>query len=92
MQKRTLYGLCMHTRQKAHAHMQKRLRLPKYYGCNLDALHDCLTDICEPTRITLRFSDSMMKYLGEYGTRLVSLLIACTGENPKLSVCIRKRW
>lgn len=92
MEKRTLCGLCMHTREKAHAHIRRRLRLPAYYGANLDALHDCLTDVAVPTQITLRFSDSMQKHLGEYGTKLISLLIACTGENPKLSVCIRKRW
>ena len=92
MEKRTLYGLCMFTREKAHAHLKRRLRLPDYYGENLDALHDCLTDIHTPTEITLRFSDAMRKHLGAYGTKLISLLIACTGENPKLSVCIRKRW
>lgn len=92
MKKRTLCGLCMHTREKAHAHIARRLHLPDYYGCNLDALFDCLTDIREPTQITLRFADSMKKSLGQYGTKLISLLIACTGENPRLSVCVRKRW
>ena len=91
MKKRTLLGLCMHTREKAHAHLKRKLYLPDYYGCNLDALHDCLTDVPEPTQITLRFANSMQKHLGEYGTRLISLLVACTGENPKLSVRIRER-
>ena len=92
MKKRTLYGFCMHTREKAHAHIKRRLDLPDYYGCNLDALFDCLTDIHEPTEIVLRFSDSMQKHLGEYGTKLISLLLASTGVNTKLSCCIRKRW
>ncbi len=92
MRKCTLYGICMHTREKAHAHIKRRLHLPDYYGCNLDALYDCLTDLHEPTQITLRFSDSMQKHLGEYGAKLISLFAASTGENPKLSVCIRKRF
>ena len=89
MEKRTLNGLFMGTREKAHKHIRARLDLPDYYGENLDALHDCLTDVHEPTQITLRFAGYMQKKLGAYGTKLLSLLIACTGENPKLSVRVR---
>ena len=40
------------TERKLHNALQKGLSLPDYYGKNLDALHDCLTDIMEPTVIT----------------------------------------
>ena len=41
---RVLNGKRMDTRDHAHAHLARRLRLPVYYGNNLDALNDCLTD------------------------------------------------
>ena len=28
-----------------HAYLKEKLALPEYYGKNLDALHDCLTDL-----------------------------------------------
>ena len=39
---------------QAHAQLAQELDFPDYYGNNLDALEDCLGDICEPTRIVLR--------------------------------------
>ena len=33
------------------------LALPTWFGRNLDALYDCLTDICEPTAVGLFISD-----------------------------------
>ena len=35
------------TKEKAHIYLKQVLRLPSYYGNNLDALYDCLTDIQE---------------------------------------------
>ena len=34
-------------------HLQAELAFPDYFGRNLDALHDCLTDISSPTRLIL---------------------------------------
>lgn len=31
-------------RKQAHVYLKESLRFPDYYGCNLDALYDCLTD------------------------------------------------
>ena len=37
------------SKKEVHRYLKERLELPEYYGGNLDALYDCLTDICEPT-------------------------------------------
>ncbi len=31
----------------AHEYLQEMLELPDYYGCNLDALYDCLTEMSD---------------------------------------------
>ena len=39
--------------EAVYDHLQKELSFPAYFGRNLDALHDCLTDIGSPTRLLL---------------------------------------
>ena len=49
--------LCDFTRldtpEAVYDYLQEELCLPDYFGRNLDALHDCLTDIGIPTRLIL---------------------------------------
>ena len=56
-----LDGLYMTTKEATHAYLRWRLQAPDYYGCNLDALHDILTDPCEPTHLILYRKDLMLK-------------------------------
>lgn len=45
------------TREELHDVLSRELGFPAWYGRNLDALHDCLTALCEETSITfLHFS------------------------------------
>ena len=41
------------TPEAVYDYLQGELRFPAWFGRNLDALHDCLTDIGEPTRLVL---------------------------------------
>lgn len=34
-------------KQAAHEYLKEMFGFPDYYGCNLDALYDCLTDLDE---------------------------------------------
>lgn len=35
----------LNEREKAHGYLKEKLNFPDYYGCNLDALYDCLTEM-----------------------------------------------
>lgn len=77
-----LDGRKMDTRQDAHRYLQEKLALPAYYGHNLDALHDCLTDLGEETRVTLTYRQAMLNALGAYGQSLLAVFRDAAAENP----------
>ena len=87
-----LNGKRMDTREHAHSHLARRLRLPDWYGRNLDALCDCLGEINVPTVILLRNAGFMKQSLGDYGGKLVSVLSAMTGENTNLSLVVHRAY
>ena len=79
MKKAILEGaLLAGERQKAHLHLQRVLDLPDYYGCNLDALYDCLNDEVGPLEILIRDSGSIAA--GSYGARIVETLCQAAQE------------
>ena len=47
MEKIILDGNILGDIEKAHEYLKEKLRLPNYYGNNLDALYDCLTEMEE---------------------------------------------
>ena len=71
-------------RQPAHKHLQEALDFPKYYGKNLDALFDCLTDLCDCT-IVLRGKDQLVQGDG-YGARILQVLEDAAQVNPGLTL------
>lgn len=79
-----LDGNRMRTRDALHTHLAQRLRLPEYYGRNLDALSDCLNEMTD-TAIVLRQRGVMLKALGSYGFQLMAVFAAATRDNPGLS-------
>ena len=51
-----LYGNILADAAKVHDYLMKMLDFPEYYGKNLDALHDCLTDL-DSLEITITSPD-----------------------------------
>ena len=86
----TLNARRMTTRDQAHAHLKERLRLPDWYGNNLDALNDCLGEIAEPTRILLRNASHLRESLGEYGEQLIVVLAEAAEQNPSITFVLRE--
>ena len=75
-------------RSRAHAYLKEALRLPDYYGRNLDALYDCLGEIGEETVIVVPKEIQNKEYLGEYGKTMLQVFRDAAEENEALTVKI----
>ena len=58
-----------------HRALAEGLRFPAWYSGNLDALHDCLTDLHEPTELIVRGTNAFRRVLDDSAE-----------ENPNLTV------
>ena len=87
----TLNAKRMATRAEAHAHIAKRLRLPDWYGGNLDALNDCLGEIGTPTRLVLHNAERLENLPDGYGVRLLGVFERGAEHNPNLRFETRER-
>lgn len=67
-----LDGRKMTDRDALHIYLTETLSLPAYYGRNLDALHDCLTEMGE-VEIEVTHREEMLAALGKYGEALLRL-------------------
>ena len=74
------------TKADLHASLAAALRFPAWYGGNLDALHDLLTDISADTILRLESWADAEAALGGYGSRVEKVLAVCALENPKLTI------
>ena len=57
-------------KKQAHAYLKEVFGFPGYYGKNLDALHDCLTDIFD-LKIAIRNAEQA----GPYFLRVYPVLV-----------------
>lgn len=81
-----LDGALMPTREQAHSYLAAQLRLPDWYGGNLDALYDLLTERGEPLRLLVRRPGAVKAALGSYGAALLAALREAAAENPALQL------
>ena len=84
-----LEGKAMTDRPTAHSHLVERLELPTYYGRNLDALFDVLTEIGTDTEIVLKDRAAVLGNLGKYGEAFLYTLQEAATENPHLTIILR---
>ena len=85
-----LDGRKMTDRETAHLYLQKKLNLPDYYGKNLDALYDCLTETGRPVQIIVSYVAEMQDNLRRYADGLLNTLEAAGEKNPNVSVIIEE--
>ena len=68
-----LDGNKMTGKESAYAHIAKVCLFPSYFGNNLDALADCLSEVDRDAVIILINRDSMLEALGDYGFRILEV-------------------
>ena len=78
-----LDGARLCVREEAMDLLGQMLALPEWWGRNLDALHDCLTDL-GPARLELRGREELEGT--PFGRRLLRVLEDSAVENPCLEL------
>ena len=75
-------------RKEVHLYLAQMLDFPDYYGKNLDALFDCLTDM-EECIVVLK-DESALYQTDNYGTKVLKVLEEAAQANPKLKLEIQE--
>lgn len=81
----TLDACCMGSRKEAHTYLKEKMNFPEYYGNNLDALYDCLTEI-EETEVEFIHAEQAQ----EYFEKVERTFLKAAERNPGLNVFQKK--
>lgn len=76
----------IHSREDLHAIFREALAFPEWYGDNLDALYDCLTEISGKVRL-LDWEIAEVQ-LGDYGKKAKKVIAAAALRNTDLDLYI----
>lgn len=76
------------TAPEFHQAIAAAMEFPDYYGKNLDALMDCLTEIGEDLELILLSWHKLECNLKDYSGKLLSVFQCACQENSRLSVTI----
>lgn len=84
-----LDGRKMDSIQNTHTYLKESMELPEYYGENLDAMYDVLSDISENTFVFVLNSQQMRESLGDYSARMEQVWEDLAQSNKHLSFFMR---
>ena len=70
--------------KRAHGYLKKVFGFPEYYGGNLDALYDCLTEVGE-CKVVLKNRESLPKSDG-YGKKILAVIEDAGRDNERFTV------
>jgi len=71
-----------------HHYLKEQCKFPEYYGNNLDALYDVLTDREEPLEIRVEHAEELKERLCGYGEAFIETLedAASSCSNVKVEI------
>lgn len=74
--------------ESAHRYLAEALEFPDYYGKNLDALFDCMT---EKGECTILFKGAAELYKSSaYGAKILRVMREAATANPQLKMAVVK--
>ncbi|MBP5156171.1 MAG: barstar family protein [Clostridia bacterium] len=82
-----LDGRAMQTRESAYGHIAAVINFPDYFGRNLDALYDLLTEY--GGSVTLKNAGAMLNALGGYGCQLLKAFFDAANECERFSFRVK---
>ena len=77
-------GEKIHSKKELHREFAEKLDFPEWYGHNLDALYDCLTEISGKVR--LLDWDTAEVRLGTYGKQAKKAIASAALQNTDLDL------
>lgn len=83
-----LDGKKIENREMLHDLLIDSLGLPEWYGRNLDALYDCLTDVSEEMEIQFLHTGEMEERLGSYAVSLMKAVRMAAEDNRRIHLNI----
>lgn len=85
-----LDGEKVQDKERLHGWLSESLGFPDWYGGNLDALYDCLTDLSEEVRLVIVHGDKLREALGPYWDRLFQVFSQAAQDNPRFCLALRE--
>lgn len=82
MKKITLDFENISNKEEMHKYLAEKFEFPDYYGKNLDALFECLTDIAEPTAVNI------INAINDYDEQIINVITSAEEENVNLAVFV----
>lgn len=77
-------------RESLHKYLEEQFEFPSYYGRNLDALWDLLSEIHDYTLIELQNIYSMYEKVDQYSVRLLKTLDDAAQENEYIWLKVKE--
>lgn len=81
-------GKYMTSPESAHRYIANTLGFPEYYGNNLDALADCLSEMNSGKTVVFINSRSAVSQLGAYGSKLVTVFKDISSEENSFNLVV----
>ena len=82
----TIDCACIRDKEGFHTAMEEALAFPGWYGKNLDALHDCLTEVFSNTRICFVNWHCLEETLGLYTVAIRRAMNHAAEEKPCIEI------
>jgi len=79
-------GKQIENREMLHQTLKEALDFPEWYGNNLDAMYDLLTDMQEEVTIELRDQEQLEAHLGAYAKAFLRALKDAASEQKMIHI------